>query len=191
VSLGQWISPPLQDKHRWRWLISPSAHAYTIGLVHGKYITNIQTHLHISGNSRPPPHVQLLNPQPIANASQPFYIISTHHGHNNKPNKAADWTAYLGNLPEETKWVFTHSNLKETGPSLAAMLATQPVIAVSNGSFNDTQGTATWVMHTESAPKMAITHWGANDPKSAELTKLIQKQASQHIRNSNNHRYNH
>jgi len=87
-----------------------------------------------------------------------FYTISAHHGHINKPNTTADWMAYLGNLPEEAKWVFIHSNLKETRPCLAATLACELIIAVSDGSFKDTQGTATWVMYTKSTPKMAIAH---------------------------------
>jgi len=87
-----------------------------------------------------------------------FYTTTASDGHIIKLTTAADWTSHLGNLPEESKWVFIHSNLKETRPTLAATLACKPTIAVSDGSFKDTQGTATWVMYTESAPKTAIAH---------------------------------
>jgi len=87
-----------------------------------------------------------------------FYTTTASHGHICKPTMVADWTSYLGNLPEDTKWVFVHSDIKETGPNLAATFALKPIIAVSDGSYKYTQGTAAWVVCMESAPMMAIAH---------------------------------
>jgi len=52
-----------------------------------------------------------------------FYTTSASHSHISKPTTAGDWTAHLENLPEDTKWVFIHSDILETGPNLAATLA--------------------------------------------------------------------
>jgi len=40
---------------------------------------------------------------------------------------------------------------------LAETLACEPIIAVSNGSYKDTQGTATWVVYMDSAWTTAIS----------------------------------
>jgi len=73
------------------------------------------------------------------------------YGHISEPTTTVNWTTYLANLPEDIKWVFANSNIRETSPTLAETLACEPIIAVSNGSYKDTQGTATWVVYMDSA----------------------------------------
>jgi len=87
-----------------------------------------------------------------------FYTTTASHGHISKLTMGVNWTSYLEDLPEDIKWVFVHSNIKETRPNLAVTLAHEPIIAVSDGSYKDTQDTAAWVVYMESAPMMVIAH---------------------------------
>jgi len=88
-----------------------------------------------------------------------------------------DWTIHLANLPPDTKWVFSHTDIQGQGPLLAKTIAHKPIIAVSNGSYKDQQGTATWVFYKPSNLSMAISHGtlttlGSQDTQGSYQSKL-------------------
>jgi len=79
------------------------------------------------------------------------------YGHITKPDTTVDWMSHLANLPEDIKWAFAHSDIRETGPKLVETLVHEPLTAVSDGSYKDAQGMAAWVVYMDSAPNTAIS----------------------------------
>jgi len=105
-----------------------------------------------------------------------FYTPMATHGHIQEANPIQNnRNSNIENLLEDTKWVFAHSNIIETGPALVEMLANKTIIAVSNGSYKDKHGMAAWVFYMELAPKIAISQGVLTTPGNPNTQGLIDR----------------
>jgi len=127
--------------------------------VHNKHLNSLPRNLKFQATSTSTitaPPLDCQHTTVTKNAT--FYTAMASFGHITTPNTPIDWKAHLANLPEDIKWIFTHSNIQKTSLKLVETLASKPLTAVSNGSYSkDTQGMATWVVYKDSAPKTAIS----------------------------------
>ena len=61
-------------------------------------------------------------------------------------NKASNFSQFLQHSDEGEKWCFAHLDMTDDGITLAQAISQGDAIAISDGSFQDTYGTAAWVL---------------------------------------------
>jgi hypothetical protein len=83
------------------------------------------------------------------------------------PNRADTFSQYIKGAVEGEKWCFAHLDMTDDGTILAKAISQGDAITISDGSFQDTYGTAAWVLEgSDSAGRMrgaVIVPGNAND----------------------------
>ncbi len=87
------------------------------------------------------------------------------------------WHEFVSQLPTKHKATFQHQTLKDKGLPIVQAITSRYVIAVSNRSFKDAQGTTAWMFYDHHNPKTSlgegvITTPGARTAQGSYRSKL-------------------
>jgi len=66
------------------------------------------------------------------------------------------WQEHINQLLAKHKSIFQHLKLKEDGKLILQAISSRHVLAVSDGLFKESQGTAAWVFYDDHDPKTAL-----------------------------------
>jgi len=94
-----------------------------------------------------------------------------------QPQEPEMWTEFIATLPNKHKQTFHNLKLTKDGHPIVQAIMSGNAIAVSNGSFKDTQGTAAWMLYDNHDPKTllgegVITMLGARPAQGSYQSKL-------------------
>jgi len=106
------------------------------------------------------------------------YIITLYgHGHiKTQEDTLATWQEYINQLPAKHKGIFQHLKLKEDRQPILQAISSRHVVAVSDGSFKESQGMAAWVFYDDRDPKTALGEGVITTPGAMQAQGLYQSE---------------
>jgi len=100
---------------------------------------------------------QTANKQVTTKQSETYITTSFRHRHiETQVDTLATWQEYINQLPAKHKGIFQHLQVKEDRQPILQVISSRHAVAVSDGSFKDSQGTAAWVFYDNHDPKTAL-----------------------------------
>jgi len=100
---------------------------------------------------------QTANKQVTTKQSETYITTSFRHRHiETQVDTLATWQEYINQLPAKHKGIFQHLQVKEDRQPILQAISSRHAVAVSDGSFKDSQGTAAWVFYDNHDPKTAL-----------------------------------
>jgi len=105
------------------------------------------------------------------------------HGHmENQMNEPVMWQEFINHLPTKHKMTFQHLKLKDDRHPIVQAIMSGHMVAASDGSFKDAQGTAAWMFYNNWDPKTSLGEGAIATPGArAAAQGFIQKQTSWNI----------
>jgi len=86
-----------------------------------------------------------------------YITTSFGHGHiDTQEDTPVMWQDYINQLLTKHKGIFQHLQLKEDGQPILQAISSRHVVAVSDGSFKDSQGMTAWVFYDNCDLKTAL-----------------------------------
>jgi len=160
--LGKWLQSPHQATHKWHWLTSYT----TQKLYHwnGQWQIHARHRGYLNHNPKywvsPSRTIETLplDCQWVTIKHSGTYLSTTYgHGHiETMAETPATWQEHINQLPAKHKSIFQHLKLKEDGQPILQAISNRHVVAVSDRSFKESQGTAAWVFYDDCDLKTAL-----------------------------------
>jgi len=160
--LGKWLQLPTQSSHCWHWLTSFSTqklyHWTRQWQIHDRHQGYLNRHQKYksqgSGETQSiPPDCKRVTIKTAAT-----YLTPTIGFGHMAPllQELEMWQEYISNLPNKHKQTFQHLKLTDDGQPIVQAIMSGHMVAVSNGSFKDAQGTAAWMFYDDCDPKTLL-----------------------------------